>query len=134
ARLLAAATALPGVESAGWVSAVPFQGTNTQTLYVDGIDTVSKLGRFDSQTADAGYFATMGTRILRGRAITSADRAGVPRVVVLSESMAKAIWPGKDALGECIRIGIWRAPRETLDCSTVVGIAEDAVHNPLTDE
>jgi predicted permease len=134
ARLLAAATALPGVESAGWVSAVPFQGTNTQTLYVDGIDTVSKLGRFDSQTADAGYFATMRTRILRGRAITSADRAGVPRVVVLSESMAKAIWPGKDALGECIRIGIWRAPRETLDCSTVVGIAEDAVHNPLTDE
>jgi putative ABC transport system permease protein len=134
ARLLAAATALPGVESAGWVSAVPFQGTNTQSLYVDGIDTVSKLGRFDSQTADAGYFATMGTRILRGRAITSADRAGAPHVVVLSESMAKTIWPGKDALGECIRIGIWRAPRESLDCSTVVGIAEDAVHNPLTDE
>ena len=134
ARLLAAATVLPGVESASWVSAVPFQGTNTQSVYVDGIDSVAKLGRFDSQTADAGYFTTMGTRILRGRGLTGADRAGAPRVVVLSESMAKAIWPGKDALGECIRIGMWRAPRESLECSTVVGIAEDAVHNPLTDE
>ena len=134
ARLLADAVALPGVESASWISAVPFQGTNTQSLYVDGIDSVSKLGRFDSQTADAGYFATMGTRILRGRAITSADRAGTPRAVVVSEAMAKLIWPGKNAIGECIRIGIWRAPKESLDCSTVVGIAEDAVHNPLTDE
>jgi predicted permease len=134
ARLLAAASALPGVEHAGWVSTVPFEGTSTQTLYVDGIDTVSKLGRFDSQTADAGYFATMGTRILRGRAITGADRAGAPRVVVVSEGMAKAIWPGKDAVGECIRIGIWRATRESLDCSTVIAVAEDAVHNPITDE
>jgi ABC-type antimicrobial peptide transport system permease subunit len=76
----------------------------------------------------------MGTRILRGRAITGADRAGAPRVVVVSEGMAKAIWPGKDAVGECIRIGIWRATRESLDCSTVIGVAEDAVHNPITDE
>ncbi len=134
ARMLATAITLPGVENAGWISDVPFSGTNTQSLYVDGIDTVSKLGRFDSQTADAGYFAIMSTRILRGRAITSADRAGAPRVVVVSESMARTIWPGKDALGECIRIGIWQATRESLDCSTVVGIAEDAVHNPITDE
>ena len=134
ARLLATAVTQPGVESASWISTVPFDGTNTQSLYVDGIDTVSKLGRFDSQTADAGYFTTMGTRILRGRAITSADRAGAPRVVVVSASMAKAIWPDKDALGQCIRLGIWQATPESLGCSTVIGIAEDAVHNPLTDE
>lgn len=137
ARLLDDAQSLPGVEHAGWVSTVPFEGTSTQTLYVDGIDTVSKLGRFDSQSADAGYFATMGTRILRGRGITSADRAGAPRAVVVSEGMAKAIWPGKDAVGECIRIGMWRATqatRESVECSTVIGVAEDAVHNPLLDE
>jgi predicted permease len=134
ARLLSAAQALPGVEHAAWVSSVPFQGTTTQALYVDGIDTVSKLGRFDSQTAGAGYFETMGTRILRGRAITTADHAGAPRVIVVSEGMAKAIWPGKDALGECIRVAIWRTPRESAPCSTVIGIAEDAVHDPVTDE
>lgn len=134
ARLLSAAEAVPGVEHATWVSSVPFQGTTTQSLYVDGIDSVSKLGRFDSQTADAGYFETMGTRILRGRSITSADREGMPKVVVVSEEMAKTIWPGKDAIGECIRIALWRVPRDSTPCSTVIGIAEDAVHNPITDE
>ncbi|MFI5246505.1 MAG: FtsX-like permease family protein, partial [Gemmatimonadales bacterium] len=134
ARLLSAAQAIPGVERAAWVNSVPFQGTTTQSLYVDGIDSVSKLGRFDSQTAGAGYFETMGTRILRGRAITAADRTGAPRVIVVSDGMASAIWPGKDALGECVRVATWRTPRELAPCSTVIGIAEDAVHNPVTDE
>ena len=55
-------------------------------------------------------------------------------MIVVSEGMARVIWPGKDALGQCIRVAIWRTPRELTPCSMVIGIAEDAVHNPVTDE
>lgn len=145
AHTLDVALAIPGVEHAAWVSTVPFEGSTTQNLFVDGIDSVSKLGRFDSQTASSDYFATVGTRILRGRAFTSIDRAGAPRVMVVGEGMARVIWPGKDAIGQCIRLalpgsandprfGLSGAPRDSIPCTTVIGIAEDVVHNPVADE
>ncbi|MGH7654939.1 MAG: FtsX-like permease family protein, partial [Gemmatimonadaceae bacterium] len=135
-RLLAAVTSLPDVEHAAFVSTAPFEGSTTQTLTVRGIDSVSKLGRFDSQTMTPDYFATMQTRIVRGRGIEPSDRAGTPPVMVVSEGMARAIWPGKDAIGQCIGIEIWRPVPTTAaaPCATVVGIAEDAVHDPLLDE
>ncbi len=145
ARALDVALAIPGVEHAAWVSTAPFEGSTTQNLFVRGIDSVSKLGRFDSQTATTDYFATMGTRILRGRGFTSTDRAGAPGVMVVGEAMARLIWPGKDAVGECVRLalpgsandprfGLTGAPRDSIPCTTVIGIAEDVVHNPVADE
>ncbi|HEV8410933.1 MAG TPA: ABC transporter permease [Gemmatimonadaceae bacterium] len=133
-RLLDAALTIPGVEHAAWVSNVVLDGSSTQTLRVRGIDSVSKLGRFDSQTATADYFATMQTRILRGRGIAATDRAGNQRVVVVSEGMAHRIWPAKEPLGECISIVLPTTVNDTTPCATVVGIAEDAVHNPIADE
>jgi len=66
------------------------------------------------------YFATMGTRILAGRTFSESDVAGAPGVAVVGAAMAMALWPGRDALGQCMRIG-----SDTLPCTTVVGIAED---------
>jgi hypothetical protein len=80
------------------------------------------------QAGSQDYFATTGTRILRGRAFESTDQAASTRVVVVSEGMARAIWPGEDAIGKCIRIGADTAP-----CSTVVGIAEEMRIRSLTD-
>src|SRR5688572_30282540 len=89
--LLATAQEIPGVESAAWVSSVPFWSTSSTGLYVPGIDSVRKLGRFTYQTATTDYFPTMGTRILRGRGFTEADRANAPKISVVSESMAKVL-------------------------------------------
>ena len=44
-------------------------------LFVAGIDSVSKLGEFTLQAGSPSFFATMGTRIVRGRGITAEDRA-----------------------------------------------------------
>jgi putative ABC transport system permease protein len=145
ARTLAIALAIPGVEHAAWVSTAPFEGSTTQALFVNGIDSVAKLGRFDSQTATTDYFATVGTRILRGRGFTSEDHAGAPGVMVVGEAMARVIWPGKNPIGECIRLalpgsandprfGLAGAPPDLIPCTTVVGVAEDVVHNPVADE
>ena len=128
-RVLAAAQAIPGVEHAAWVGSIPFYSTSGTGLYVEGIDSVRKLGRFTYENATPDFFATMGTRIVRGRPFGSEDRAGTPRVAVVSESMARVLWPGRDALGQCMRVGA-----DTMPCTTVIGIAEDAIQRNLIDD
>jgi predicted permease len=125
--IVATAQATPGVEYAAWVTSIPFWSTSSTDLFVAGIDSTSRLGRFRYQTATTDYFKVMGTRILRGRGFVPEDRAGAPRIAVVSESMAKVLWPGRDAIGQCMRVHA-----DTMPCTTVVGIAEDIVQRDLT--
>lgn len=125
--LLEQTRTVPGVDRASWVSTVPFYSTSATSFLVAGIDSVRRLGSFTYQSATTDYFETMGTRIIRGRGFSAEDRAGAPRIVVVSEAMANVLWPGKEALGECMRIGA-----DTMPCTTVVGIAEDMVQQDLT--
>ena len=128
-RLEEEAERIPGVQSASRVLTVPFRDTWTQSLKVEGIDSVSKLGSFTLQGGSPDFFETAGTRILRGRGITEHDREGSEPVVIISEAMASTLWPAQEALGKCMRIGA-----DTNPCVTVVGIAENMRQNSLTDD
>jgi len=128
-RLLDAARTIPGVERATLGMTVPFWDTWTTDLFVPGIDSVRRLGEFTLQTGTPEYFQTVGTRILRGRGITLEDRRDAPRVMVVSEAMAATLWPGREPLGQCIRVDA-----DTMPCTTVVGIAENIRQNSLTDD
>ncbi|HEY9225738.1 MAG TPA: ADOP family duplicated permease, partial [Gemmatimonadaceae bacterium] len=133
-RLLAAARALPGVAYATRINSRLF-GTNTAELRVAGIDSVEALGRFNFQMASPDYFNVMQMRILRGRPITPEDRAGTPPVVVVSDAMGRALWPGRDPLGQCIRVGFGeRGKASSAPCTTVVGIAENSAQQNLSDD
>jgi putative ABC transport system permease protein len=133
-RLLAAAQALPGVAYATRVNSRLF-GTNTAELRVSGIDSVEALGRFNFQLASPDFFKVMQTRILRGRAFTAEDRAGTPLVAIVSEAMGRALWPGRDPLGQCIHVGLGERPKAaTAPCTTVVGIAENSAQQNITDD
>lgn len=126
--LLEATQNYPGVEAAAAVSTIPFWSTSSTSLFVAGIDSVRALGRFTYQQTTPDYFRTAGTRILRGRGIDVGDRAGAPLVAVVSEGMANVLWPGEDAIGKCMRVS-----RDTMPCTTVVGIAENIVQQDLRD-
>src|SRR5262249_44440916 len=63
------------------------------------------------------------------RSFTDADRVGAPLVTVVSANMANVLWPGRDALGQCIRVGA-----DTMPCTTVIGIAENAAQRGLSDD
>jgi len=127
-RLVETGRTIPGVTGATIVSSVPFWGFEGRDLFVAGVDSVSLLGNFDMQAANADYFRTTGTRLLRGRAFDERDGATAPRVVVVSQGMAQVLWPGQEALGKCIRIA---SPDST--CATVIGIAEDLHLHTLRD-
>ena len=120
--LVETAQRIPGVSHAAWASSVPLSSTSSTALFVPGIDSVSRLGQFSYQLTTTDYFAVMGTRLLQGRALSDADRAGSPNVTVVSESMARTLWPGRSAVGQCIKLR-----SDTVPCTTVVGVAEDIV-------
>jgi predicted permease len=119
-RLIDAARSVPGVAHVSLSASTPFWSFWSQSLYVEGIDTVSRLGQFNLNTISPEYFDTFGTRIVRGRAFTAQDTRLAPRVAVVSAGMAKTLWPGRDALGQCFRMNA-----DTVPCTTVVGVAED---------
>lgn len=128
-KLLGVATAIPGVQHAAIQVTMPFWSTWDTDLHVAGIDTVEKLGEFDLNAVTPDYFATMGTRILRGRGITAQDVAGAPRSMVVSEAMASKLWPHADAIGQCVKVGA-----DTVPCTYVVGIAENIKNSSLSND
>ncbi len=120
-RLSAAAP----VERAAASVGMPFGNTFAVTLRIPGRDSLPRLsggfGDPDVSAISADYFATMGTRLSRGRLFTAADRAGSEPVAIVSETMAKILWPNADALGQCLLIGGDKAA----PCSRVVGVVQD---------
>ena len=52
-----------------------------------------------------GFFHLMGIRLLTGREFQWSDQAGSSSVAVISESLAKTLFPRGDAVGQSIRIG-----------------------------
>jgi putative ABC transport system permease protein len=121
-RLLAAARAIPGVESASVTWGVPFWMTLEPELHVPGIDSVNRLGNFIMNGISGDYFTTTGTRILRGRPIEDSDLISTQRVAVISREMGEKLWPGQDPLGKCITVS-----RRTNPCANIVGISEGIV-------
>jgi ABC-type antimicrobial peptide transport system permease subunit len=71
----------------------------------------------------------MGTRIVRGRGFDSTDRNSSTGVAVVSQGMAKALWPGQNALGQSIKFG-----NDTMPCASVIGVAENIKANDVIDD
>ncbi|HVT40100.1 MAG TPA: ABC transporter permease [Gemmatimonadaceae bacterium] len=128
-RLLETARTIPGVTHASTQSSVPFWSTWSVGLYVAGIDSVNKLGEFDLNAVSPEFFATLGTRIVRGRGIEAGDTQQAPRAMVVSEAMSKTLWPAADPIGQCVKI-----VADTMPCTYVVGIAENIKASALNND
>ncbi|HWG53482.1 MAG TPA: ADOP family duplicated permease [Gemmatimonadaceae bacterium] len=128
-RLLDEVTTIPGVEHAARQLTTPFRSMWDFDLHVAGIDSVSRLGEFDLNAVTPDYFATMGTRVVQGRGITAADVQGAPGAMVVSQAMARTLWPGQNAIGQCVKVGA-----DTVPCTYVVGVAENIKQTSLSDD
>jgi putative ABC transport system permease protein len=139
-QLLDRAQSLPGVEHAALHISIPLwktlDGRNGigVDLRVAGIDSVGRLGEFYLDAVSPDYFATMGTRILRGRGIGAQDVANAPGAMVVSDAMAKVLWPGEDPIGQCVRVMIYSTTAQETPCTYVVGVAEDIKNESLSDD
>jgi predicted permease len=114
--------ALPSVASASLTSIPHFYGNWGVTLMKDG-DSVPNTARGPFFYGAGGqYFETIGLPILRGRPLADADdREGAAPVAVVSNGLARLVYGTADPVGRCLNVN----SRDR--CTTVVGVAEDAL-------
>jgi len=115
---------LPGVDSVAVAYSFPYgSGMGERPYLVEGQQAVAKdrepVAAYDGISPD--YFRVSGGRVITGRAFTDADNAASPRVLIISESMARALFPDGNAVGRRISRGDLEKP----EWSEVVGIAAD---------
>jgi predicted permease len=99
--------ALPGVEHAGMVNVFPLrQGAFTMeyTRAGAGAEPGETGVQADTRYVDPGYVQAMGIPLLRGEHLPENLAGGVPVPVLLSESAARRLWPGEDAVGRRINV------------------------------
>jgi predicted permease len=140
-RLEAEAKTIPGVTQSA--HGTTFAGFGEyQPLMASGVEEVNAAS-FRLHAVGPEFFSALGTRVLRGRAIGLDDRMSAPFVAMVSQTAARSLWPGQDAIGQCLRVGlgtkgitddkIYIAP-DTAPCRTVVGIAEDMKHESFVND
>jgi predicted permease len=118
-HLMESVGSLPGVTSVALASGFPLdrQRGSLSVVSADHAGADDSGIRVESVLVSEGYFSTIGTPILQGRALVRTDDGASPRVAVVTRSLADRLWPGRDALGRQF------SPRGEDDRSwTVVGI------------
>jgi len=129
-RLMASLTALPGVESAGAGSDLPWTGYDENTgLTIEGRKPAPGEG-FHTRyhMATPGYFKAMGIPLLHGRFFTDADKDGSPGVAIINHAMAQKYWPGQDVIGK--RMSFHDDPQKDSDWLRIVGVVGDVKDQP----
>ena len=121
AQLLDGVRTLPGVESASLTRVIPFTYTpySTAPIEVDGYQPPpNEQPTVDYNQVAEEYFTTIGIPIVSGREFLRTDDENAPPVAIINETMAGKYWPGKNALGERLKVkDKWMQ---------VVGIAKNA--------
>jgi predicted permease len=123
---------LPGVDVAGGATGLPPQTPQRATSFeVDGLpdlDAGDRSAFFIATSPD--YFRALGTPLLAGRSFDDRDAAAAPKVVVVSEYLARRLFPAGDAVGRRVRlVGGEQDP----DWRTIVGVAGDVRYTGLAD-
>jgi putative ABC transport system permease protein len=124
---LAKVRGIQGVESAAFVSTLPLGNDYDQRGFHRKdrvLASSSEAPSVDGYWVSSDYFAVMKIPVLRGRGFTEADEANaqVRPVAVISESTAREMFRGEDALGKAIQLG---GRNEKKPWATVVGIVGD---------
>jgi len=130
-ELQARVSALPGIEAAGIVRALPLATTvGDFAIDVDGFDeSPGREAQGDLQVVSHGAFAALQTRLARGRWFAPSDTTASAPVAVVNETMARTYWTdAAAAIGGRMRVG---GPA-TRPWVTVIGVVADERHNSVT--
>ena len=74
------------------------------------------------------HFETLGIPIAQGRAFDDRDGAGAVRVAIVSDDVARRLWPGQEAVGRRVKFG---SPESAEGWMTIVGVAADVRYREL---
>jgi predicted permease len=116
---------IPGVEAAGITDALPLGRNRTWGARAKGV--TYERGRGPSafvRVVSDGYPAAMGIPLRAGRDISPQDTVSSEQVMLVNETMARALWPGQDPIGKIVLNACTPERR-------VVGVVGDVRHLAL---
>ena len=143
-KLLDHVKSLPGIVSATWTEAIPMQPSGRITFTTDSNGS-RRVDQATKYIVGYDYFQTMGIRIIRGRDFAKDDEKRHARSIVVSQSLAHAIWKNDDPLGRRLSLASSNAVAfglmggSAFDYRTasqdesyeVVGVATDVLETPV---
>jgi putative ABC transport system permease protein len=122
--LLQRVQSLPGIEAAGASTDLPLSVRERRAFAIEApSEAAARLPHVlanDWVTGD--YFGALGSRVVKGRALSAADTAVSEPVVVVNETLASRYWPGEDPVGRRIA---WGSQRDHGRWMRIVGIVAD---------
>jgi putative ABC transport system permease protein len=126
--------ALPGVEASAGVLLRPLWSEHGMDwpFQVEGqpLEEALRNPLLNLEAVTPAYFRTMRIPILRGRAFEARDADGAEGVVIVSEAVARRYWPGREAVGQRLKIPLLDSPYHDT-WLTVVGVAADVRYREL---
>ena len=111
----------PDVEGTALSTSAPMRGYAAVGTYLpDGTKPLTlDYGSPAMIAVSRSYFQTTGLGLKRGRFPDARD--GAAYEMVINETAARTMWPGRDPIGECLVVGLPSRP-----CRTVVGVVGDS--------
>jgi putative ABC transport system permease protein len=134
----------PEIREAAVVNTRPFLGWRLGArLHIRGrpLDATGEDPIVSLRIISAGYLATLGAPLLRGRRLADSDGPTSAPVALINETMARRFWPSEDPLGKSfstkplgsVSISPWW-PEQVSDTFTIVGIVGDVKESRLNDQ
>jgi predicted permease len=124
-RILDSVRALPGVESAGTVDALPFSGENHGGFAGIGAQQLEA----EIDVVGGEYLQSMGVRLLDGRWFREADMSESSDAAIVNDYIAARLWPLASAIGQ--RICVYCTPERPNNWKRVVGVVTGFDHAAL---
>ncbi len=120
---------IPGVRSAGLVTALPITGGASTDFTIEGrpLPPPNNEPSADIRSADPDYFRTMGIPLLAGREFTQTDNSTARRVMLINQTMARQYWPNDSPIGQHVTMKDWGPPLT----GEIVGVVGDVKTNGL---
>ena len=115
---------VPGIEAAGLSDALPLGWNRSWGFAAKGVQY--KPGKYPGgfpRMISEGYFRAMGIPLKAGRDFTERDTKGALNVIILNETAARTLFPGRDPIGQIV---LADQPERT-----VVGVVGDVRHMTL---
>ncbi|MDP9098094.1 MAG: ABC transporter permease [Verrucomicrobiota bacterium] len=130
-ELLAQIRSIPGVQSAGAVTILPFASFPARAQFsIEGIPSEDAVPLAEQRQIMPGYLETLGNTVVRGRDLIERDNSTSMPVALVNQTFVLKYFPETDPIGHRVRLEQSGSENPWL---TIVGVTKDMRQLRMTD-
>jgi hypothetical protein len=131
---------IPGVAASGLADPAPLLGIRLTTTRPIGVSAGGPGEQVQISFVSGGFFDAFRIPLQRGRTFRELELHSASRSIIISETLARQLWPGREAVGQTLAVSeaAWAsrqrpAPEDAFRECTVIGVARDIMIQPVHD-